>query len=210
MSLPLASAARIGPVEFVSRHDGDLARPLIPAPPEPIDGESPEDFEARAEVFRLELEAFAKDSRAFERRLNAARATQAWADVMKPEADPTVFVCRQIPWTLWERWCSVRDHHSLGTTEAAGTLLRMALTGVRGGGWPATFKVPAPKEHMLPDPANRARVIPTGLGKIAAPELLDQLAEILGSSPDADGLCRDVIEDIGTQIHQHRMQAPGN
>lgn len=206
MSLALASAAVIGPVEFVSRLDGDLARPAIPQAPEPLPDEEPEAFEARAEAFRLELVAFAESTQAFERRLKAARETQAWADVLKPDASPTVFVCRQIPWRQWERWCSVRAYHNLSTTEAAGTLIRMALTEIRGGGWPATFKVPAPVEHMLPDPQNRAVTKPTGLGKIAPVSMLEQLAEIL---QDGD-LAGDVIEDIGTQIHAHRMQAPGN
>ncbi len=206
MSLELASAAVIGNVEFVSRLDGDLARPPLPVAPEPLPDEDPDAFESRAEVFRLELVTFAAASQAFERRLKAARETQAWADVLKPDASPTVFVCRQIPWRLWERWCSIRAHHNLSTTEAAGTLIRMALVEIKGGGWPSTFKVPPPTEHMLPDPANRAVTKPTGLGKIAPVSLLEQLAEVLKSGD----LCNEVIDDLGLQIHNYRMHAPGN
>ena len=84
--------------------------------------------------------------------------------------------------------------------------LPSALEQVRGGGWPSTFRVPSPKEHMLPDPENPARVTATGLGKIAPVELLESFAEIIKNGD----LCADVIEDIGLQIHNHRMGAPGN
>ena len=212
MSIELASAARIGPVEFVFRLDSDLARPAVPSAPIPLDGEDPDAFTARCEEFRdVTVPAYQRAEAAFERRLAAARETQAWADVFKPEGDrspagPTIFVCRQIPWRQWERWCSIKARYSLSATEAAGTLLRMALVEVRGGGWPSTFRVPSPKEHMLPDPENPARVTATGLGKIAPVELLESFAEIIKNGD----LCADVIEDIGLQIHNHRMGAPGN
>lgn len=202
MSLPIASAARVGNVDLVSAHDDDLARPLAPPMPEPFDDEDPDAFAARAEAYKAEIEGpWSKAMAAFNRRLAAARATQTWDDVLKPDAQPVIFTCRPISARQWEAYQGVRAQ--LGSTFAAASLLlRIALVEIRGPRFEA-FKMPPPVAHTAPDEHGRPQR--TALGLIAPDDLPDRIGRQAGIS---GGLLERVVEDLGVQIYEHWSRAP--
>lgn len=203
MSLDLASAARVGTFDVVSIYDTDVVRPVEPSPPSPRDGEPEEDFTARAEAFRDgELAEFKAAMQMWQRSMKTARESQDWSSVLKPDATPTVFVCRQIAGRQWEVYRRVSE--SMGVLERASTLLRTALVAIRGP-WAPGWKMPTSVPHMVVDPITGARVH-SGLGKVAPIDLIETFYTVL-----RDGeLAEDVINDIGVQILNHRMRAPGN
>ena len=201
MSLPLASATRIGPVEFISVFDDDLARPVLPVGPEPLPDEDPEAFEERALVFKQECEAYEKASQAFHRRMKAARETQSWDDVLKPEADPVIFVCKPIEYEAMEALEGERRHLE-SDLAMAGLLLRMSLVEIRGPAF-AGFKVPPLAPHTRPDPDTKRAVV-TGIGKVAPPSMLKDIARRVANGE----LAKAVIRDIGLQILNHWERAP--
>ena len=201
MSLPIASAARIGTVDLVSFWDDDLDRPVEPVAPAPADGESPEDFERKAAAFEQVCKDYGEAAAAFHRRLKSARETQTWADVLKPDAAPVIFACKSPTLKQWEAFHELRPR--LGSAYAiAKVLLRMTLVEIRGPKFDG-FRPGAPVAHTLADDNDRPRR--TALGMIGPEDLIEQIARRGDWSGE---LTMSVVEDIGTQILNHWMRAP--
>lgn len=198
--IELASNARVGHVEFVSSFDADLLVPPPPTRPEPADGESADDFERRAEAFAAEAKRYAEETLpAWQRALRVASETGNWTEVLRPDAKPTTFVCRQIPGDEWERVKAVVLNRG---SETFGILVRLALVEVRGP-WIAGFRVPDAKPIVLVDSATGG---PLHTGLRGAPA--DMLRTFYAALPgEAAG---DVISDLGLQIYRHRQARPGN
>lgn len=196
--IELNGNARIGHFELISRLDEDIPGPVLPERPVPLAGESVEDFEARAKVFADAAEQIVE---AWRRDMRAARETGDYAAVLRPNANPTIFVCRQIPDETWRAYLEHADREDLSSLRRSALLVRIALVEVKGP-WLPGFRVPKPAAHTTRDRATGA-VIFTDLGDIAPPSLVSSFYAIKGGAQVADAL----IEDLGSMIANHRLHS---
>lgn len=160
---------------LIWKKDPALRQPEIPPKVEPFADEPPDAFAARKDA-RDKAAKEAQD--AFDLAYRNAVETGRWDMIRRPDAQPTVFVCRPIPGSTYRAFIDymTSDASGIGDWQARSLAFRLAV--IRIDNFAPGFKVER-VEHL--DKHGN----PTGLGKVlcdAAVNVLDDLDTAIVSS----------------------------
>ncbi len=167
---------------LIWKGDPALKQPEVPPEAEPFPDEDPAAFEARKEARDKAADKARED---FERAWVRCIETGRWDDLKRPDAQPTVFWCRQLTGAVFRGYMDYVAAHDQGGWTRPALAFRLAV--VRIDNFAPGFKVER-AEHTRPDGA------PSGLGLALPVAVTDAL----------DGVDEAIVSALGFAILAHR------